>query len=117
MPNKHNPCIINLDDYQNTGTHWVACAPSHENEKILWCFDSFVMPYPKEYEVRAKKDSMKVIYNTIPYQHIKSVLCGYYCISFLQRWSLAEDYYDILQRFSINDANNNERFIEKYFEN
>ena len=115
MPNQRSPCIINLDDRQSQGTHWVACAPSHENRKILWYFDSFGMYYPKEYENRAKKDGMKVIYNTVPYQHIKSVLCGYYCIYFLHRWSLGEDYYDILQRFSINDANYNERFIEKYF--
>ena len=115
MPNQRSPCIINLDDRQSQGTHWVACAPSHENRKILWYFDSFGMYYPKEYENRAKKDGMKVIYNTVPYQHIKSVLCGYYCIYFLHRWSLGEDYYDILQRFSINDTNYNERFIEKYF--
>ena len=75
------------------------------------------MHYPKEYEVRAKKDGMKVIYNKVLYQHIKSVLCGYYCIYFLHRWSLGEDYYDILQRFSINDTNHNEWFIEKYFKN
>ena len=78
MPNRHSLCIINLDNYQSQGTRWVACAPSHENRKILWYFDSFGMHYPKEYEFRAKKDGMKVIYNTVPYQHIESVLCGYY---------------------------------------
>ena len=31
------------------------------------------MHYPKEYEFRAKKDGMKVIYNTVPYQHIKGI--------------------------------------------
>lgn len=36
MPNKHSPCIIILDDYQNTGTHWVSCATSHENNKDLY---------------------------------------------------------------------------------
>ena len=36
------------------------------------------MQYPKEYEFRAKQDGMKVIYNTVPYQHIKSVLCACY---------------------------------------
>lgn len=117
MPKTNSPCIINLDDYQNTGAHWVACPPSLENRKILSYFDSFGMHYSKEYEVRAKKDGMKVIYNTIPYQNTKSVSCGHYCIYFLHRWSLGEDYYDILQRFSINDTNYNEPFIEKYFKN
>ena len=82
MPNEHSPYIINLDDRQSQGTHWVACAPSHENRKILWYFVSFGMHYPKEYENRAKQDGMEVIYNTVPNLHIKSVLCGYYCIYF-----------------------------------
>ena len=78
MPNKHSPCIINLDDYQSQGTHWVACAPSHKNRKILWYFDSFGMHYPKEYEVSAKKDGMKVIYSTVPYINIAKVF--YYAV-------------------------------------
>ena len=43
MPKNHSPCIINLDSYENTGTHWVACAPFHENNKTLRYFDSFGM--------------------------------------------------------------------------
>ena len=73
------------------------------------------MHYPKQYDERAKKDGMKVVYNTVPYQNIKSVLYGYYCIYFLHRWSLVEDYYNILKKFSINDTIKNEHFIEKYF--
>ena len=67
MPNKHSPCIINLDDYQSQGTRWVACTPSYKNKKILWYFDSFGKHYPTEYENRAKKDGMKVIYKRVPY--------------------------------------------------
>ena len=115
MPNNHNPCIINLDEMQNSGTHWVCCVPSGKN--TLWYFHSFGMHYPKEYEMRAKKYRMKVIYNNIPYQDIYSVRCGCYCLYFLHRWSIGEDYYDILKRFSINEPYYNERFIKKYFEN
>lgn len=81
----------------------------------MWYSDSFGMHYPKQYDERAKKDGMKVVYNTVPYQNIKSVLYGYYCINFLHRWPLVEDYYNILKRFSINDTIKNEHFIEKYF--
>lgn len=97
--------------------YWVACAPSHENKTILWYFNSFGMHHQQEHQKRAKKDGMTMTYNTIPYQNIKSVLRGYYCIYFLHRWSLGEDYYDILKRFSINDTNYNESFIENYFKN
>ena len=73
------------------------------------------MHYPKEYEIRAKQDNMEVIYNNIPYQNICSVRCGYYVLYFLHRWSLGENVYDILKRFSISDTNYNEKFIKTYF--
>ena len=59
------------------------CAVTWE-KNILWYFDSFDMQYPKEYEFRAKQDGMKVIYNTVPYQHIKSVLGAYYYLFLTQ---------------------------------
>jgi len=78
MPKKHSPCIINLDELKNIGTHWVCCMPADKH--TLWYFASFGMHYPKEFEIRAKKDKLEVLYNTSQYQDIKSVLCGYSCI-------------------------------------
>ena len=71
MPKKHSPCIINLDELKNIGTHWVCCMPADKH--TLWYFDSFGMHYPKEFEIRAKKDKLEVLYNTSQYQDIKSV--------------------------------------------
>ena len=55
MPKTHSPCIINLDSYKNIGTHWVCCAPSHDNNKTLWYFDLFGMVYPEEFKMKLKK--------------------------------------------------------------
>ena len=93
MPKKHSPCIINLDDLENQGTHWVCCFPSLTIaisakpwlEGSLNYFDSFGMPYPEEYAKRAKKDNLQIIYNTSQYQELTSVLCGYYCLFVLHR--------------------------------
>ena len=63
---EHSPCIINLDDLEGPGTHWVTCFPS-KNSNILYYFDSFGMPYPKEYKARAKIDNVKVIHNIYHY--------------------------------------------------
>lgn len=79
MPKNHSLYIINLDSLGIQGTHWVCCMPSHK-KKELWYFDSFVMLYPHEYEMRAKKEDVNVIYNTTPYQDLLSVQCGYYCL-------------------------------------
>ena len=85
MPKKHSPCIINLDDLGNQGTHWVCCFPSLTIANSLNYFDSFGMPYPEEYAKRAKKDNLQIIYNTSQYQELTSVLCGYYCLFVLHR--------------------------------
>ena len=97
MPKKHSPCIINLDDFGNQGTHWVCCFPSYcfanltQGSAKPWLspflapkalgslnyFDSFGMPYPEEYAKRAKKENLQIIYNTSQYQELTSVLCGY----------------------------------------
>ena len=64
MSGKHTPCIITLDSYENVGTHWTCCVPSHENEKVLWYFDSFGTSYPEEFKERAKQDGFQVFYNS-----------------------------------------------------
>ena len=48
--------------------------------------------------MRAEKDGIKeILYNNTHYQHIKSVLCGYYCLYFLhQALVYDKEYHDIL---------------------
>ena len=118
MHEDHTPCIINLDDYEGVGTHWTCCVPGH-NKRTLWYFDSFGMPYPNEFKMRAEKDEIKqILYNSTQYQHIKSVLCGYYCLYFLhQALVYGKEYRDILMSLSMTDTMYNERFISNYFRN
>ena len=52
IPKNHSPCIINLDSLENAGTHWVCCAPSHDN-KFIWYFDSFGMGYPDNLQLKS----------------------------------------------------------------
>ena len=128
MPKKHSPCIINLDDLGNQGTHWVCCFPNltfansakpclaSKAQGSLNYFDSFGMPYPEEYAKRAKKDNLQIIYNTSQYQELTSVLCGYYCLFVLHRAMVFnENYSDILKVFNENNQKYNENFIKKYF--
>lgn len=118
MPRKHSPCIINLDDLGNIGSHWVCCVPGHK-EKTLWYFDSFGMYYPEEFKIRAKRDGIiDIIFNSSHYQNIESNLCGYYCLFFLhQALVYDKEFYDILKPLSITDVNHNEKYITNYFKN
>ena len=118
MSKRHSPCIINLDTYESIGSHWVCCIPGHKKDN-LWYYDSFGMPYPNEFKIRAEKDGIKqILYNSTQYQHIKSVLCGYYCLYFLhQALVYDKEYLDILMPLSMTDTMHNERFISNYFRN
>ena len=106
-PREHSPCIINLNELENAGTHWVCCAPG---QKFTWYFDSFGMGFPQEF-----KSSKPVIWNSSQYQNINSVLCGYYCLYFLHQWAQGKDFYDILKPLSLVDTAQNEVFIKEYF--
>ena len=115
---EHSPCIINLDDLQGIGTHWVCCV-SGDDKQTLWYFDSFGMWYPDEFKLIAKRDGItNIIFNNAQYQDIKSVLCGYYVLYFLRESQLFnKSYYDILQPLSITNVDQNEKFIKNYFKN
>ena len=119
MQEDHSPCIINLGDYEDpVGTHWTCCVPG-KKKKTLWYFDSFGMLYPEEFKKRAEKDGIKqILYNSTQYQHIKSVLCGYFCIYFIhQALVYDKEYLDILMPLSMADTMYNERYISNYFRN
>ena len=111
---KHSPCIINLDDLEGPGTHWVTCYPLKDN-KTQYYFDSFGMPYPEEYKARAKYDNVKVIYNTNQYQHVKSLLRGYFCIYFLNEMHKGKSFLEVLKPLSTTNTIYNEKFITNYF--
>lgn len=116
MPQKHSPCIINLDDYEGVGSHWVCCVPGHKKE-TLWYYDSFGMSYPDEFKHRAKQDGIvEIQYNASQYQHKRSVLCGYYVIFVLyQTLVFKKDYSKILSPFSETDMLYNEQLITNFF--
>ena len=117
MPKKHSTCIVNLDSLGKQGTHWVCCMPSNFQENELWYFDSLGMLYPHEFEKSAQKDKVNVIFNTAQYQNLLSVLCGYYYLFVLHKWSEGLDYCNILKPFSHTNTSHNKQLIRNYFIN
>ena len=82
LPNniKNGSYVINLDEYHDIGTHWVAL---YVNNKIVIYFDSFGVEHiPREIKkffVRKKK----IIRNIYRIQAYDSIMCGYFCIGFI----------------------------------
>ena len=77
---KKGAYVINLDHNKNTGTHWVVLFVK-SNEVIY--FDSFCVEYiPEEIMERIKNKNIKT--NIFRIQTLDSIMCGYYCVLFIE---------------------------------
>ena len=110
LPNniKNGAYVINLDEYHDIGTHWVAL---YVNNKIVIYFDYFGVEHiPKEimkFIVRKK-----IIYRIQAYD---TIMCGYFCIGFINFMFNGKSLTDYTNLFSPNDFNKNDNIILKYF--
>ena len=76
---KKGAYVINLDEYENTGTHWVALFVK-TNEAIY--FASFGIEHiPKE--INKFIGNNKIKSNIFRIQTYDSIMCGYFCIEFI----------------------------------
>ena len=107
LPNSIRPkglgaYIINLDEYNDIGTHWVAL---YVNNKTIIYFDSFGVEH-------IPREIMKFIYGIQAYD---SIMCGYFCIGFINFMFNGNSLIDYTNLFSPNDLKKNDDIILKYF--
>ena len=114
LPNntiKNGVYVINLDEYDNIGTRWVAL---YVNDKIVTYFDSFVVEHiPKE--IMKFINRKKIITNIYRIQAYDSIMCGYFCTEFINFMFNGKRLTDYTNLFSPNDFNKNDDIILKYF--
>ena len=76
---KKRAYVIYLDEYEIMGTHWVAL---FVKPKYTVYFDSFGIEHiPKEIKHAIGNKKIKV--NIFRLQAYDSIMCGYYCIEFI----------------------------------
>ena len=76
---KDGAYIINLDEYESIGTHWIAL---YVNAKNVTYFDSFGVEHiPKE--IKKFIGNKNIITNIYGIQAYDSIMCGYFCIGFI----------------------------------
>ena len=112
LPNtiKNGAYVINLDEYRDIGTHWVAL---YVNNKSITYFDSFGVEHiPKE--IIKFIDNKKIITNIFRIQAYVSIMCGYFCIGFINFMFNGNSLTDT-NLFSSNDLKKNDDIIRKYF--
>ena len=118
LPNKikKGAYVINLDEYENTGTHWVAL---FVKPKYMVYFDSFGIEHiPKEINKfinndTTKSSSLKRIKSNI----FRIITCGYFCIEFINYMLKGKTLFDYTNVFSPNDFKKNDRIIKRIFKN
>ena len=116
LPNNNNNIkngayVINLDEYHDIGTHWVAL---YVYNKTVTYFDSFGVEHiPKEImKFIARK---KIIANIYRIQAYDSVMCGYFCIEFINFMFNSKSLKDYTDLFSPIDFKKNDDIILEYF--
>ena len=132
LPNiiKSGAYVVNLDEYHDIGTHWVALYvqstsvyDTYVNNKIVTYFDSFGVEHiPKEIMKFIARTSFglgsrrkKIITNIYRIQASDSIMCGYFCIGFINFRFNGKSLTDSTNLFLPNDFNKNDYIILNYF--
>ena len=103
--------IINLDDTEGPGTHWVAVKITAD---FVNYFDSFGMQPPQELINLCYTFNKLYKYESNQFQDLSSVLCGYYCLYFLKEFD-RNNYFEVVKKFACNNYKKNESYIRNYF--
>ena len=110
---KKGAYVINLDEYENTGMHWIAL---FVKPKYTVYFDSFGIEHiPKEINKLFGNNDIKS--NIFRIQAFDSIMCGYFCMEFINYMLKDKILSDYTNLFSSNDFKKNDQVIKKIFKN
>ena len=115
LPNKikKGAYIINLDEYENTGTHWIAL---FVKPKYTVYFDSFGIEHIPQ-EINKFIGNKNIKSNIFRIQVYDSIKCRYFCIEFINYMLKDKTLLDYTNLFSPNDFTKNDRVIKRIFKN
>ena len=107
---KDGAYVINLDEYSDIGTHWVAFYVKNNN---VTCFDSFgVENIPKEIIKFIENRNIKT--NIFRIQAYDSIMCRYFCIGFIDFMFKGKSLTEYTNLFSPNDFKKNDDIVLKW---
>ena len=104
---KDGAYVINLDEYSYVDTHWIVLYVS--NNEIIY-FDSFGVEHvPKEIENFIGHKNIKT--NIFRIQSNNSIMCGYFCIGFIDFMFVGKTLIDYTSLFLPYDFEKNDNRI------
>ena len=111
---KDRAYIINLDEYSDIRTHWVALWVDNNN---VTYFDSFGVEHiPKEIKAFIGR-SLSITTNIFRIQAYDLVMCGYFCSGFINFMLKGKSLTEFTNLFSPNNFKKNDEIIFKSFLN
>ena len=115
LPNKikDGAYAINLDECSDIGTHWITL---HVKNNNITYFHRFGVEHiPKETKAFIKNRNIKT--NIFRIQGYDSIMCGYFCIAFIDFMLKGKSLAEYTNLFSPNDFKKNDDTILNYFMN
>ena len=104
---KDGAYILNLCEYKSIATHWIAL---HINTKKVTYFDRFEVEHIPE-EIKKFIGNKNIITKSYRIQAYDSIMCGYFCIGFIDFMLKGKSLLDYANLFSPNDY---EKMIKLY---
>ena len=92
--------VINPDEYSDIGTHWIAL--NALNNSVTY-FDSLEAPK----EIKKLIDKYTIVINIFRMQAYDLVMCGYFCIQFIDIMLKSKSFTDFINPFSPNNFEKN----------
>ena len=121
LPNKikKGAYVINLDKYENTGTHWVAL---FVKLKYTVYFDSFgiehilkeINKFRRSKELASAVGDDDIKSNIFRIQAYDSIMCGYFCIEFINYMLKGKILLDYTILFPPNDLKRTIKLLKEY---
>ena len=109
---KDRAYVINRDEFKSIGTHWIAVYVNGND--IIYFYSFGVKHIPKEIKkIIGNKNIIKNIYRMQAYN---SIMCGYFCIGFIDFMLKGKCLLDYTNLFSPNKYEKNDKMILKYFQ-
>ena len=110
---KDGAYAVNLDEYSDIGTHWVAF---YANNKTVTYFDSFGVEHtPKE--IKKFTNNKNIIANIFRIQAYDLVMCGHFCCGFISCMFMGKSLTDYTNLFSPNNFKKNDIILNYFLTN
>ena len=106
---KDGAYVVNLDEYSNIGTHWIAL---YINNKTATYFNSFGIEHMSK-EVKKFVNNKNIIAKIFGIQAYDSVMCGYLCTGFIDYMFKGKSLADYTNFFSPNNLKITKRERER----